>query len=182
MADEVSRRRNAKRGPVVRDDLIAGPYDGMRILFAETELDKIVTQDNPPSGTARRRGDQTAEWLYWDDFINATGSFVYRGEIQETRRKSYNLIIWFEYYCWSQAMDAVDQMIADGWTDANKRRALKSVFISWGIPAANAQAVANAYINNGTKPAYGELGLVNFPRWARRLTLLRLAEDEDDNQ
>lgn len=182
MADEVSRRRNAKRGPIVRDDLIAGPNDGMRIIFCETELERIVTQDNPPSGTTRRRSDSHEDYLYWDETVNVTGSFIYRGTLQNRTRQVFNLIVWLEYYCWPQAMNAVDQMIIDGWTDANKRRALKSVLVSWGVPAAQAITVAADYINNGTKPTFGDLGMTNYPKWSSRMTLLNLSEDEDDTE
>ncbi len=176
----VANRRNARRGPVGRDQITSGLYDGTRILFVEGELDKIVIQNNPPSGTTELRKEDSPIYQFWEEEINWTGDFTYMGELTERARKTHTLMIWFEFYCWPKIEDAKAEMDSEGLTDAAKRRATKYALISWGFPVANAQAIANAYINNGTKPAVGDFGMTAMPRWARRLALTELVPDVDD--
>jgi len=149
-------------------------------LFNENELSEVVYQESPPSGTAASRVTGSPLHNFWDDEINAVGAFEYLGEYALTRRKTYNLMFFFELYVWRRAMRAVAQMETDGWTDARKRAALKSVLVSWGIPAAQATTVANGFINNSTKPAHGDLGLAGIPRWARDFANSGLAGDEEN--
>lgn len=166
-------RRRGLYGLTHADQFLEGPASGSWVLFIDSEaglgtaiihLEQDDSTEVYPSGSA--------QYNYWHTNVNETGDFVLGPDLTNGQQRRMNMIIWFEGFLIPAVLDANSAMQGAGMTNAQRIVGIAATLVSQGVPPANANAIASAYVGSATVPKYTDLGMTDFPERLKRLAAL----------
>jgi len=118
------------------------------------------------------QGGQLSAGLCFLDSIMVAGGVTVGADLTIPAEELIYLAFWHEYRTENQMANMLAQMEVELLNDLQKKRGMKFAYMSQGIDIVTAKAIADPWIDTGTRPTYAQYGLDGIPAHDRRLLKL----------
>jgi hypothetical protein len=172
-------RRLGKRGYVRVDTFNTGPLTGQIIAYISNDPSRIILMDSPPSGTTQAFSAGDAIYDQWEALVDLAADWDLGPPINGARTRAVALACWLEFFLWPGILATDAELIANGFTAAQRRRALAASLFTFRVPNPYATDIATAWVDSSIKPAFGDLGLGEPPPWVQDMSQMFDVADDD---